>query len=325
MLASEPILHCLHDDGGMLFNAACEASKDVEVFPYSVFTMLAMMLYYVLLIDLAVFVNRISAYVIVCGRMLPELGLFLIALLSVLVTMSSSLSCLEHDQPEFQDIASGIVNMWEILLSMFSQGDYDGMHNEPVVLVMVYFYLVAGVVFLLNLLVAQLTGAYKAIFKDMDGYARLKRMKIICECMPSVTPKKWANFTGYLELGKRIEFNEGDVGLAGGIQVLELASANPTTVDIIKRFGGTTSPLVKWPEEEGSGDDDNDRFQRLEDLIKKVAEQISKMGAVKAKKGAGGASSSGMSGGMGGSGEAEAEHLDEAAEEALAEEVLEEE
>merc|ERR1719409_2234285 len=114
--------------------------------------------------------------------------------------------------------------------------------------------------------------------------------------MPSVSPKRWAYFVGGLEMEKRIEFNEGDVGLAGGVQVLELASANPTTVDIIKRFGGTTSPLVKWPEEENQGDDDSDRFQRLEDLIKKVADQISKATTSTKKKKAGGASSSGMSG-----------------------------
>merc|ERR1719261_960831 len=109
----------------MLFNTVCPSSEHVTFFPYSFFTMLAMILYYVLLIDLAVFVNRISAYVIVCGRMLPELGLFLIALLSVLVTMSSSLSCLEHDQPEFQNIGVGIIAMWEMILRMFNQEDYD--------------------------------------------------------------------------------------------------------------------------------------------------------------------------------------------------------
>jgi hypothetical protein len=254
--------------------------------------------------------------------MLPELGLFLTALLSVLITMSSSLSCLEQSQPEFKNIGRGLVAMWEMILRMFSQEHYTLMHKEPVVLVMVYSYLVSGIIFLLNLLVAQLNAAYKAIFKDMDGYARLKRMKIICECMPSVTPKKWANFTTYLELEKRIEFNEGDVGLAGGIQVLELATTNPTTVDIIKRFGGTTNPEVKWPEEDGGGDEGDDRFGRLEDLIKKVAEQLSKATTVKTKKTAGGASSSGMSGDQG----AGDQHEEEAAgEDALAEEVVEEE
>ena len=53
MLASEPILHCIHDDGGKMFNTNCAASDQTKIFPYSVFTMFAMILYYVLLIDLA--------------------------------------------------------------------------------------------------------------------------------------------------------------------------------------------------------------------------------------------------------------------------------
>jgi uncharacterized membrane protein YgcG len=133
-----------------------------------------------------------------------------------------------------------------------------------------------------------------------------------------------------LELEKRIEFNEGDVGLAGGVQILEPASANPTTVDIIRRFGGTTNPAVKWPEEDSQGDDDSDRFQRIEDLIKKVADQISKSTSSAKKVKGGGASSSGMSGGAAESGgegghggseeEGAAAEADAEAEEAIEEE-----
>merc|ERR1719199_1452418 len=286
MLASEPILHCISDDGGKMFDANCNASDDIKVFPYSVFTMFAMILYYVLLIDLAVFNNRISAYVLVCGRMLPELALFLFALASVLLTLSSALSCLDNEQPEFENIGTGVVALWEMILAMFSQEDYVRMHDEPVVLIIVYLYLIAGMVFLLNFLVAQLTCAYDAIYKDMVGYARLKRLKIITDCMPSVTPKKWKYFKDSLELEKRVEFNEGDIGLAGGIQVLEPASQNPTTVDIIRRFGGTTNPAVKWPEEDEKGDQDSDKFGRIEDLIKKLGEQASRVATTTVKKGA---------------------------------------
>jgi hypothetical protein len=256
--------------------------------------MLAMVLYYILLIDLAVLNNRISAYVLVCGRMLPELALFLLALGAVLLMLSSSLSCLDQKQPEFENVGSGIMAMWEMILKIFSQEHYVRMHDEPVVICVVYLYMIVGAVFLINLLVAQLACAYDAIYKDMVGHARLKRLKIITEVMPSVSKKKWTSFTDVLAMDKRIEFNEGDVGLSGGVQVQEAASANPTTVDTIKRFGGTCSPSVKWPEEDSQGDDDSDRFQRLEDLIKKVSDQLSKSSTTKKKTG--GASSSGMSG-----------------------------
>jgi len=306
MVATEPMIHCMNDSGGILFNDSCPAGDKVKKFPYSVFTMLAMMLYYLLLIDLAVFNNRVSAYVLVCGRMLAELGLFLIAVFAVLLTLSSALTCLEQVEPEFQNIMRAFQALWEMLLSMFSTEDYHRMHEEPVILVAIYAYLVLSVVFLLNLLVAQLSCAYDAIYDDMVGYARLKRLRIITDSMPTVTPKRWGLFLGYLDLDKRIEFNEGDVGLAGGLQVTEAANVNPTTVDMINRFGGSTSPSIQWPEET-AGDDDSDKFQRLEDLIKKVGESVSKLSSNKKKKG-GGASSSGMSGGdsggAGGSGAA---------------------
>merc|ERR1719389_52154 len=109
--------------------------------------------------------------------------------------------------------------------------------------------------------------------------------------------KRWFRFVESLNLGERIEFNEGDVGLAGGIQVLEPANANPTTIDMIKRFGGSTSPSIQWPEEDGQGDDDTDKFERLEKLIQKAMARITKTGG--GSKGGKGGSSAGEGSGEG--------------------------
>jgi len=329
MLATDPILHCLDDDGGHMFNGVCEASENIKFFPYSFFTMIAMMLYYVLCMELAVFNNRISAYVLVCGRMLVELALFLLALSCVLLTLGSAFSCLEQENDEFTNIGVGFMSLWEMTINVYSAPAYERLHNELILLLGCYCFLIVSVIFLLNLLVSQLTCAFKAIYVDMMGYARLKRIRIICDSMPSVTQKKWTDFVDSLELRKRIEFNEGDVGLPGGIQVLEPASANPTTVDTIRRFGGTTSPTVKWPEEEGGGDDENDKFSRVEDLIKKLGDQAAKAASSGVKKVKGGASSSGMSGGGGGGsgaggGSADAEAEAAEAEAEGGEEVIEE-
>merc|ERR1711953_1545212 len=129
-------------------------------------------------------------------------------------------------------------------------------------------------IFLFNMLIAQLACAYTSIYQDMVGYARLKRIKIIVETMVGMQDKRWFRFVDSLGMEQRIEFNEGDVGLAGGIQVLEAANANPTTIDMIKRFGGSTSPSISWPEEDGQGDDDTDKFERLEKLIQKAMARI---------------------------------------------------
>merc|ERR1719230_2507626 len=100
-----------------------------------------MMLYYLLLIDLAVFNNRVSAYVLVCGRMLAELALFLIAEVAVLLTLSIAFSCLKQREPEFMSITTGFQALWEMLLVMFSTDDYARFHREPVILIGCYAYL----------------------------------------------------------------------------------------------------------------------------------------------------------------------------------------
>merc|ERR1719261_20015 len=230
--------------------------------------------------------------------MLSEIVLFLLAMSAVLLTLSSAFSCLEQDDEAFKSIGAGVMSLWEMLLRMFSTDHYKSLHDIPVVLLGVYGYLVTSAVFLFNLLIAQLCCSYDAIYADMVGYARLKRCRIIVETMPAVTPKRWVFFKESLGLDNRIEFNEGDIGVAGGYQVLEAANAHPTTVDYIKRVGGTTSALAQWPEEEGDAEDD--KFGKLEALIKKAMDTMA--AASSKKKGGGGGSS--LDGGAGeGSGE----------------------
>merc|ERR1712048_1073854 len=79
----------------------------------------------------------------------------------------------------------------------------------------------------------------------------------------------------------------------------EPASANPTTIDMIKRFGGSTSPSIQWPEED-AGDDDSDKFERIEKLIQRAMARLNTKGGGGGKKGGKGSSSAGMSGSGGG-------------------------
>ena len=48
-----------------------------------------------------------------------------------------------------------------------------------------------------------------------------------------------------LEFKERLKFNVGNVGLAGFIQVLELTSQYPSTVDTMRRFGGSMLPAER--------------------------------------------------------------------------------
>merc|ERR1719199_1868727 len=110
-------------------------------------------------------------------------------------------------------------------MSMVSAAHYESYHDDPAVLLVVFVFLVFTVVFLLNLLIAQLTCAYQSIYEDMIGYARLNRIDIIVETIPSVSKRRWASFVENLRLDKKIEFNAGDIGVNGGIQLKEPASS----------------------------------------------------------------------------------------------------
>lgn len=313
MVSFEPILHCMQDNRGVMFTDICDGSQRFKFFPYSIASMFSMFIYYALLIDLAVFNNRVSAYVLVCARMLAEVGLFLLALCVLILTFSSAFSCLDQKEKEFKGIPQGSMALWEMVLQIFSGDDYERLQNEWSVLWGCFCYLIVCQLFLLNMLVAQLSCAYDAVYADMVGYARLKRILIIVESMPHVSAKRWHRWTSSLCFEQRIEFNEGDIGLANGISTTEAASLNPTTQDQIKRFGGSTSPSIQWPEEDNAGDDDSDKFERLETLIKRTMERITKAGGGGRNKGGGGSSAAmgsgsgdgGGSGGGGGSGKEE--------------------
>merc|ERR1711988_39195 len=112
MLGTEPILHCFGaDDVDDTFTPYCNGVKDISGVYYTL-NMIAMILYYTLLLDLAVFNNRVSAYVLVVGRMLVEVALFLLAIVCVLLTLSSAFSCLEQDDEAFESIPKGFMSLW---------------------------------------------------------------------------------------------------------------------------------------------------------------------------------------------------------------------
>ncbi|CAE8712506.1 unnamed protein product [Polarella glacialis] len=181
---------------------------------------------------------------------------------------------------------------------MYPTEHFDEMQDTPIVFACVALYTILAIIFLLNLLVAQLNGAYQAVYADMVGYARLNRGNIICQTVPVISAYRWKSWLATLRLDERLEFNEGDVGLAGGFQVLEPANANPTNIDMIHRFGGSTSPAMQWPEEDARNDE-SDKFGRLEKVILRATR---KMGGGKKGSKAGGSSSMGQSSSQSGEG-----------------------
>lgn len=163
--------------------------------------------------------------------------------------------------------------LFKITFGMFGGANFENLTSNTALFTTVTVYVITTLVFLLNLLIAQLNCAYQSTFEDMLGYARLNRGKILVETMPSVSHKRWEHFVRSLKLDDPVEFGEGDMGVSGGIQLLEPANVNVTITDMIKRFGGSTSPAAQWPEE--MDNDEDDRFDRVERLIEKAMKRMS--------------------------------------------------
>jgi len=283
MFALEPAFMCVRDPAAEAFSSECDSARGI-MFMYSAFSTAAMFLYYVLLVDMSVFSNRISAYLLVCGQLAGEVGLFMCALFAVFLVLASAVSVLSHDLPAFGSIPIGFLTLTEIFSGIAGPTELDIDQREWAVLCVVFGSVLLSTIFLLNLLVAQLTCAYDSILKDMVGIARLGRMKIIVEMLPKVPKRRWDRFVTSLRLGDRLEFNEGDVGLSGGVQVLEPVGNHLVSMDYIRRFGGTTESSAQWPKEPDSEGDDEERFERMEKVVRKTMKVVTQKAKAARKK-----------------------------------------
>ena len=122
-----------------------------------------MFLYYFLIV--VVFLNRVSAFVLVCCWSFGVLGLFLLALTVAVVNTDSS---------ALLEMSLGMCS--EIILLH---------HHDTAFFVTVALFLVSVEIFFPNPVIAQLVSAYERIYNHMVGLARLSHMEIIVETMRS--------------------------------------------------------------------------------------------------------------------------------------------
>jgi len=278
MCITEPLIWCATpDDPETIFRTSCEEVKEIKTI-YSILSALGMLLFWALVLDFSVFSTRISAFLLVCGHVIAEVGLFLLAMCFLLLAFSTSISALNHHLVAFDGVPVWMRSLFQIVIGMFPVSNYYLFEEEPVVMAFLAVFIILVFIFLLNLLVAQLNQSYHVMFADMKGVARLRRLSVICSVMASAPKSRWTGFLWSLGFEKRCEFNEGDVGIAGGLQVLEPASAVAVTHDSIKRYGGSTAPTMPWPAEVEPNDIEKERFDRLEKLIIKSMKSHKKNG-----------------------------------------------
>ena len=97
------------------------------------------------------------------------------------------------DGGDFNDMWNAIISLFSITVSLY-QGDFREIQPDPMLLTMIYLFLLVSVVLLLNLLIAQLNQTYEYINKDVLGFARLNRASLVVDAMASCPKSKWKKF-----------------------------------------------------------------------------------------------------------------------------------
>lgn len=274
MCTLEPFYWCLGDGAEEVFSDRCKQGQEFKRI-YSTFSCLTMMIYWSLSLNLSVFSMRLSAFILVCGRVTSEVGLFLLAFVFVILATATSITALDQSMEDFKGIPQSAMALTEIALSLFPPTLFDEMRHEEILLALILIFCMVVTIFLFSLLIAQLNQAYQHGFQDMHGYARLRRVSTAVAELECMSSKRWETFLASLSFDRPLEFNEGDVGVAGGVQVTEPGNLKPTSVESIRRYGGSTAPSMPWPEEPGDYGAE-DKFEKLEKLIIRTTKNLGK-------------------------------------------------
>ncbi|CAE8646453.1 unnamed protein product, partial [Polarella glacialis] len=264
MCSQEPMFHCIGQPGAEFPTMDCPEVKDIRR-RYSMFGMLAIALHWALMIDLSVFSTGLSAFVLVCAQVLSEIGRFLVALIFLLLTFGSAIAVLEHGYFEMRDIPHAATALFAITVVLY-EDDWRSLMSEPALLTAVLLYVLASSILLMNLLIAQLNNSYTFIYNDMVGFARLNRATNIVETLKTFPMYKWKVFVESLKFDQPLEFNQGDVGFGGGIQVEEPSHMYSVLTDSVNRFGGSCSPDMQWPDE-SNGSKLIDRYTKVQKFL----------------------------------------------------------
>mmetsp|Transcript_27357 Transcript_27357/g.63821 ORF Transcript_27357/g.63821 Transcript_27357/m.63821 type:complete len:1095 (+) Transcript_27357:192-3476(+) len=284
MCILEPYFWCVGDNNWPTSQCP-KVSQDMRN-RYAIVAMSGLVIHWFTLVDLAVFSTKISAFILVCSHVLTDVVQFLTALGFLLLLFGSAISIMCDSCPlnsgDFSSMDRAVVTLFAITLG-FYEGDWRGLQESPLLLAMVLLFITCSGVILMNLLIAQLALSYEFVYQDMLGWARLNRALLIVEVMRSCRSYKWQKFLDSLGFDQRIEFDEGDLGLHGGIQVLESAKAKLVTEEAICRYGGSTSPDDPWPVDKVH-EESNEVQMRIGKLMQQALKEVSKLNPPEKKR-----------------------------------------
>lgn len=100
---------------------------------YIILAVAAMILHWLLVINLSVFATKLAAFVLVIREVLSEVGKFMVAIVFILVTFSSAIASLRHDVMEFSTLPKAANCLFATTVGIY-EGDYREMLHQPALL-----------------------------------------------------------------------------------------------------------------------------------------------------------------------------------------------
>jgi len=288
MLLVEPMFHCMGSKGET-FVFQCTAWTDSMSLAYEILVTIGVFLYVMLIMEVGSISIKLSEYRVLCVHAIEQILLSLGVVFLVILTFAFAISGMDREVQamsgtEWVDLGSRMSTLIRLAFGAMDLGAIQNVADEsPLMVLMILLFMMLVYSFFFNLLVSQFCGVYHFLAADIKGHARLARGEIIIETFKAVKLSHWQRFMTSLNLDTRVDFEEGDIGLAGGIKTYEPALAHPIAKDQIVRFGGHTDGKLPWPEKMH---DDKDNLERT--VQKTIQRSLQKM--LGSKRGMGGAS-----------------------------------
>jgi len=210
-----------------------------------------------------------------------------------------------HLHQDFDTPGNSLVYLLSIMFGNFAV-DYNIFNIEMEFLFMVFLFLAN--LLTVNLLSAITTSSVYLLFDQIEGLTFLERGKDIVELesMCSMDKREYIWFGSGFD--QNIEFDEGDLGINQGIQVLESATRKMKSgqdYDRILRFPGEASEKLPWPVNKSDGNTVQEKSAQLEQALSRISKTIRDMCRVNDlknnKKGKSGKSMDSSASGMEGS------------------------
>lgn len=285
MMTVEPMFHCMgkpeehpEHEGLGLIQYRCEEWTDEMSLLYEIFVILGVFLYVILILEVGSISVKLSEYRVLCLHAIEQVLLCFGVVLLAIFTFSFAISGMTREvhaisNREWDDVGASLSTLIRLAFgAMDLEGIQEVSKESPLLIIVIVLFMMLVYSFFFNLLVSQFCGVYTSLAADIKGHARLARGEIIIETFKAVKLSRWQKFMASLDLDTRVDFEEGDIGLAGGIKDFEPALAHPVAKDQIIRFGGRTDGHLPWPEK---NHEDEDNMEKM--IQRTIQKSLSKM------------------------------------------------